>query len=166
MNENKDTIKKSKLKTVFVVSVFLLLFLSSLTYFFYEVYYIDEYNIHGDSMVPTFKDGEIVKSSMYLKGITSLKNDDVIILNVDDNVMIKRLIAQEGDTIEIKNGQVFVNEMERDNHLNTVGDVHLKLNKNEYFVLGDNRKVSNDSRYFGVIYSNQILGVLERKMIK
>lgn len=110
----------------------------------------------GDSMSPTMNGRTIDFSS---------KNLDIIELNGIYNLrdprsgeeITKRVVAIEGDTIEIKNGKLYVNN-EKDTSAFSDGvdySVHnglrYTLGKDQYFVLGDNRPVSIDSRYFGPV---------------
>jgi signal peptidase I len=83
----------------------------------------------------------------------------------DDTPLIKRLIGLPGDTLEIHDGQVWVNGAMLDEPY--VNGLHtdcarycgpLTLGPEEYYVMGDNRPVSRDSRYFGPILADQIVG--------
>lgn len=77
---------------------------------------------------------------------------------------VKRIIGVSGDVIDIHDGSVYVNGVKLDEpyvHAPTeAGDIEypLTVGENEYFVLGDNREVSIDSRDFGVIEDTQIVG--------
>lgn len=87
------------------------------------------------------------------------KND-----NVEENRLVKRVIGIEGDVIDIREGNVYVNdEILEEPYVkgNTTPDeieFPITVEKNKLFVLGDNRNVSIDSREFGVIDCNQVEG--------
>lgn len=78
--------------------------------------------------------------------------------------LVKRIIGAPGDKVEIKDGKVFVNGIELDEPY-AKGETHLRdfqiperIPEGKYFVLGDNRGVSKDSRMFGFIDKNQVEG--------
>ena len=83
--------------------------------------------------------------------------------NINQTVYIKRIIGTPGDEISInKNGQVFNNDIQviTENVASTIilDEIVIKLSDDEYFVLGDNRDNSFDSRSFGPITSSRIIG--------
>ena len=83
--------------------------------------------------------------------------------NINQTVYIKRIIGTPGDEISInKNGQVFNNDIQviTENVASTIilDEIVIKLSDDEYFVLGDNRDNSFDSRLFGPITSSRIIG--------
>ncbi|GAG33673.1 unnamed protein product, partial [marine sediment metagenome] len=80
---------------------------------------------------------------------------------------IKRIVGLPGETVEIKDGKVIIyrdgvsqvlDESEYLSDLATTGDFRIILGENEYFVLGDNRSFSFDSRRFGVLPKDKIIG--------
>ena len=94
---------------------------------------------------------------------------EVIVFKKDGNVCISRVVAIPGDTVEITE-QGFVkingNQIIEDRiysqtypYTNTV-EYPITLGKGEYFVLGDNRKTGVDSRYYGTVQDDEILGTL------
>ena len=93
---------------------------------------------------------------MYEKG-------DLVVFDDEDysQNMIKRIIAVEGDTLHIADGKVYVNgeEIEEDYAEGyTEGDVYMVIPQGCVFVMGDNREKSIDSRYFGVVNTDNIYG--------
>ena len=80
----------------------------------------------------------------------------------DDRDLVKRVIAVPGETVEIKRGVVFVNGVELDEPYVVGRDrwdmPSLSVPDSAYFVLGDNRQASNDSRSFGVVPIENIVG--------
>ncbi len=91
----------------------------------------------------------------------------------DENIYIKRVIGVPGDTIKFKNidgkTEVFINDILEKNAIDRKYDIiddnekyplisETRVGKDEYYVLGDNRKNSSDSRVWGSIKSNQIIG--------
>ena len=84
-------------------------------------------------------------------------------VNDQSTVYIKRIIGTPGDQINIEsNGSIFVNNIELEiknvNNTNNGDKFEIKLSDNEYFLIGDNRDNSFDSRMFGPISSDRIIG--------
>lgn len=141
-----------------VLVVLLALFLA----LFSKVYVVEAYEIRGRSMETTFSEGQRV---MVLKILYSIHRGDIIIFCTARNPqkdLIKRVIGTPGDIVEIKRGRVFVNgeELEESYAQPTSRPVYRKweLGDGEYFVLGDNRPDSQDSRVFQAIKDTTIKG--------
>ena len=131
-------------------------------------------------MLPNFKDKEYVLTNLITLRVTDLKRGDVIVFKAPDQPdkdYIKRVIGLPGDVIELKNGNIFINGKQIDEHayLNdsvktynqtclqeTQGcikdNIPLKVSADSYFVLGDNRGNSADSRYFGFVPKSAVIG--------
>ena len=121
-----------------------------------------EYNL-GDIVVFYAPQSSIPLSTDLL--ISNLKIWNLITQNeVNDQatVYIKRIVGTPGDQINIEsNGSIFVNDIELEiKNVNTNnGDIFdIKLSENEYFLVGDNRENSFDSRMFGPISRDRIIG--------
>ena len=121
-----------------------------------------EYNL-GDIVVFYAPQSSIPLSTDLL--ISNLKIWNLITQNeVNDQAMvfIKRIVGTPGDHVNIEsNGSIFVNDIELEiKNVNTNnGDIfEIKLSDNEYFLVGDNRENSFDSRMFGSISSDRIIG--------
>ncbi len=128
--------------------------------------------IEGPSMQPSFYQEQflIVSRAHYLLG--EPQRGDIIVFDppgddhlADDPLLIKRLIGLPGDTVAIRDGQVFINETLLNetytNGLCTTGtcrDSSWDLGANEFFMMGDNRNNSRDSRAFGVVERSRIIG--------
>ena len=122
-----------------------------------------EYNL-GDIVVFYAPQSSIPLSTELL--ISNLKIWNLITQNeVNDQatVYIKRIVGTPGDQIKIEsNGSIFVNNIELEiknvNNTNNGDKFEIKLSDNEYFLIGDNRDNSFDSRMFGPISSDRIIG--------
>ena len=95
------------------------------------------------------------------------RRDDIIVLRLPslgptEPPLIKRVIGLPGETVEITNGQVYINGQPLDepylNQKTYPGMPPRVVPPNEVFVLGDNRGFSNDSRYFGFVPYSDIIG--------
>ena len=122
------------------------------------------FRIYGSSMSPTIKEGEIVVS---LKG-SKFECGDVIVLSFNNKLLVKRVIAGPGEWFNIdQDGNVTVNGEQIDEPYLTekaYGDCNISLPyqvpDGRFFVLGDNRSTSQDSRnsIVGCIAEEQIIG--------
>lgn len=119
--------------------------------------------VEGNSMNPTLQDGDKVVISKMSKP----DRGDIIVFEYGNVNLIKRVIAVPGDTLRIEDSKVYVNGLEIDeayiNENEFDGDVYegcdIVLDAGEYFVMGDNRNHSSDSRTFGVIDAEDVKGV-------
>ena len=84
----------------------------------------------------------------------------VEIINNEEGYIIKRVIALPGESIECRDGVIYINDEKYDDNFASKTDDFVKqfLNDDEYFVMGDNRLVSMDSRIFGAVTKEEILG--------
>lgn len=119
--------------------------------------------VHDADMEPTYREGRPV---LFLR-LGGVKRGDVAVLGVDvRGTVLRRVVAVPGDTVELRDGTVFVNGLaERGNYSITRTDpvpggpgYPLILRADEYFVLGDRRETALDSRSFGLVTMQNILG--------
>ena len=117
--------------------------------------------VNGPSMMNTLHNGDVMildKIGMKLGGI---KRFDFVVIQTGKTKIIKRVIGLSGETISYKNNKLYINGKEvSDNHSNeiTYDFEEIKIPDGEYYVLGDNRTDSVDSRILGTIPKNEILG--------
>lgn len=123
--------------------------------------------VSGNSMLPTLKNNDILTVNT---NFTELKRGDIVIANPSVQVnrqVVKRIIGLPGDIIQIKNKELYVNDsklVESYVNWNKESAVDIKLHtllkipRNCYFILGDNRAVSIDSRTYGPVSVKNILG--------
>lgn len=133
---------------------------------------VQPFFVEGASMEPNFKNGEyllIDEISYYFKPPVQ---GEVIVFHYPldtSKYYIKRVIGLPGETVEIRGGGVIIyngnnpkgfsiDESYLPKEITTAGNIKKKLGKNEYFVLGDNRQFSSDSRYWGTLPANDIVG--------
>jgi signal peptidase I len=153
----KKGVIRDTLETVLIAFVLAMIIRT----FIVQVFYIPT-----GSMIPTLliKDRVIVNKFIYK--FSKPKHQEVIVFKYPVNPkkdFIKRIIGIPGDTIVIRNGYIFVNDQKLDekNHpLNRDNSYYgpLKVPPNSYFVLGDNRYNSADSRVWGFVPKKNIIG--------
>lgn len=126
---------------------------------FIRTFIVTPVKVNGTSMYPTLDGGEI----MLLNKLGKIDRYDIVVLKIDaenDN-LIKRIIGLPGETVEIKDNKVYINDKEFEDSFGygiTYNIDKVTLGDDEYFVLGDNRIVSLDSRVFGKIKKKDIKG--------
>ncbi len=119
--------------------------------------------VNGDSMENTLTEGQML---ILNKFDNSFERYDVVVIDesITGSAVIKRIYALPGETVSIENGIVYVNDKKIDDDFRVVTtDDNLEkitLNNNEYFVLGDNREISLDSRVFGSVNIDDIEGTV------
>ena len=143
-------------------------------------------SVSGTSMVPTLQEGDYVLQYKLKKRVKGINRFNIVILNNSEGTLVKRVIGLPGETLkyEVKeeNGQVtnalYIDgkKIEEDfladeyknntcaynNPLCTEEGITLK--ENEYFVMGDNRRDSKDSRIFGAVKEDDISGIAEIRL--
>ena len=124
-----------------------------------RTFIITPVRVDGDSMKNTLKNGDI----LLLYKLSSINRFDIIVLDEekDNEKIIKRVIGMPGETVAIKKGKIYINDKVIDDEYaygETSDYNKVTLKDDEYFILGDNRLISKDSRYFGPIKDNEIKG--------
>lgn len=144
--------------------IFQTAFISLAIFLFVYVFLIQPHRVKGESMSPNFEDGELLLTEKVTYRFDDMKRGDIVVFEapigrkVD---FIKRIIGLPGETVSIKNGGVYINgEKLNENYINlqTQGEEERNLGPDEYFVFGDNRGASSDSRVFGPIKRKVIRG--------
>ena len=116
---------------------------------------------NGASMDNTLKDKDILLLNIIdYKLNDNIKRYDIVVIDNEDEFLIKRIIGLPGDIVRCIDGELYINDkkIEEDYSIGKTSDFEVKVRKGEYFVLGDNREVSLDSRYFGSFKKEQIKG--------
>lgn len=124
-----------------------------------RTFIITPVKVDGDSMKETLNNNDI----LLLYKLGSIKRFDIVVLDeaYDNEKIIKRVIGMPGETVSIKNDKIYINGKIIDNSFayGTTSDVDkIELGEDEYFILGDNRLISKDSRYFGPVTKGEIIG--------
>lgn len=152
---------------VIALSIFLIVYL----------FVASPHQVNGQSMVPNFQSGEFVLSDKVTYRFHNPKRGDIVVFHAPESAncpkgtgcdFIKRVLGLPGETVEVREDAVWINgqplaepyipaEFETLPGQATKGKSIL-LGPNEYFVVGDNRPYSSDSRAWGPITKNDIVG--------
>jgi signal peptidase I len=156
-------------RQMFFLVVFGLLCL--LAYYAASRFVVTPVVIQGRSMTPTLRDGECYFLNRWIYMFKAPARGDLVVLKDPghNDFAVKRIIAQPGDWLNLKDGKVFLNgERLQESYLPkgtftaTPDDQEkwIQLGHEQYFVMGDNRACSEDSRVYGRILRGNILGAI------
>ena len=128
-------------------------------------------SVVGQSMSKTLNGGDQILVNRFVYKVTDPKTNDIVVFlpngNEKSHYYVRRVIACPGDTVQIKNGKVYINgELYKEDIVSAsiedpgVAADEVKLGDDEYFVLGDNRNSSEDSRManIGNVKKDYIIG--------
>ncbi len=113
--------------------------------------------VNGNSMYKTLNGNEF----MILNKLSKINRYDIVVLDAHNDELIKRVYGLPGEKISIENNTIYINDKKLEDiyaYGNTSDYENIILGNDEYFVLGDNRMVSLDSRTIGPIKEKQIKG--------
>lgn len=135
-------------------------------YFLFQPFFVK-----GQSMEPNFENGDYLIVDELSYRLREPQRGEVIVFKYPGNLSqryIKRIIGLPGETVEIKEGKIVVSSqgtkyvLDESRYLppdfKTLGENFFTLGQNEYFVLGDNRFFSSDSRRWGPLPQEDIIG--------
>ncbi|EDL64064.1 signal peptidase I [Bacillus sp. SG-1] len=167
----RDSIKKESLEWIKALGIGLVIFVVIRTFLF------SNYVVEGESMMPTLEDGNKLVVNKIGYQVGELHRYDVVVFHAnEDEDYVKRIIGLPGDTVEYKDDKLYVNgKAQEEPYLDKfkeemvgtklTGDFTLEeitgkqtVPEGMVFVLGDNRRSSMDSRYFGFVDQDQIVG--------
>lgn len=156
--EIKEFLKDTAKIVIFVIIVLILI-----------QYVISITKVVGSSMNPTLKDEDILILNKLKYRFQEIQRGDIVSLkHADTKYLIKRIIGLPGDTVKIENNAVYLNgkkyeepylaeDLEYDDF--DLKDLEYSvIPENMYFVLGDNRENSLDSREIGLVKKEDIIG--------
>ena len=163
-----DKKEKAEIKK-FIVTLLVLGIIFAISRFLFSVNLVS-----GNSMSDTVNDGGIVLTN---KIINNYERFDIVLAKVKmansdiEQIAIKRVIGLPNDSVKIENGTIYVNgnEIEKYNYYTEDGGLFsetVTLKDNEYFLVGDNRQNSYDSRFYGGVNKDKIQGKVEYILYK
>lgn len=144
------------------------LIVAPIRYFLFQPFIVS-----GASMAPNFNTGDYLIIDEISYRFSEPQRGDVVVFNVSfiqeysNQRFIKRIIGLPGETVDITSGEVkiikdaktiILDEKYLPDDLKTYGDKNIILQADEYFVLGDNREYSYDSRFWGIVPEKDIIG--------
>lgn len=141
--------------------------------FIVKTFFVQAFRIPSESMVPTLEKGDRVLVNKLSYQLHDVNRGDVVVFERPPNLtaapgdpedLIKRVIGLPGDTVQTKDGKVYVNGRELDEPYLPKGtitdniDQPIDIPKGHIWVMGDNRGNSQDSRVFGPVAEDTIVG--------
>ena len=126
--------------------------------------------VDGNSMYDTLLDGDVLIVNKYEK----VDAGDIVVFDIQNRKLVKRVIAMAGDEVKAVNGTVYV-KYKGSEYFSALNEDYLETSTADFdavlveegriFVLGDNRGISNDSRQFGTINLKDVNGVITQKTV-
>ena len=148
------------------IVIIALLIVIPIRYFIFQPFFVK-----GQSMEPNFQNSDYLIIDEISYRFLEPERGEVIVFKYPNNLSqryIKRIVGLPGETVEVREGKVIILADDQSWILNesiylsqsiqTPGDIRISLEENEYFVLGDNRTASFDSRKWGALPREDIIG--------
>lgn len=147
------------------------LFLGS--YFFFSHYVVQTVRVSGTSMLPNLQEADIYVVNRLTALFRAPSHGDIVVLKdpTDKTYAVKRVVGVEGDTVELRDGNVFLNSQRlvepylrkgtQTFPFDSLTQV-VRCGPGQFFVLGDNRFYSSDSRCYGAVSRSAVLGFVVR----
>jgi len=151
-----------EISKIFIIALIIVI---PIRYFLFQPFFVK-----GQSMEPNFENGDYLIIDELSYRIGEPQRGDVVVFKYPNDISqryIKRIIGLPGETVEVKDGKVIIinnkGEWVLDESvylpgINTSGNTQTILKVGEYFVLGDNRASSSDSRRWGILPEKDIIG--------
>ncbi len=151
---------KSVLSYVLVIIIALLI----------KMYVFSPIRVNGSSMEPTLYDGDFMILNEIGYHLNGVERFDIVVINKNGEKIIKRIIGLPGETVKYKDNKLFINDEEitedfqhEVTHNFDLSEIDVDIIPDGYyFVLGDNRGNSKDSRMIGLINKSEIRGKTSR----
>ena len=154
---NKKETNKTTKSTFKDIIIYILIIFAILLF---KKYVISPIRVNGESMMNTLHDGDIMIMNSINYRFSEIKRYDIVIIDEGQELIIKRVIGLPGDTVKCVNNKLYINgKRVKDKYASSkTSDFSVDVENGEYFVLGDNRSNSMDSRVFGTFKKKEIIG--------
>lgn len=157
--EKQDrSVEEKSGKSSFLAELLIYVAIVALCLFVIPKYVVQRTVVSGTSMLDTLKDGDNLMVEKVSYRLSDPKRFDVIVFypygREDESYYVKRIIGLPGETVQIIGDEIYIDgKLLEENYgrdpmtYSGIAEEPVKLDNDEYFVLGDNRKISKDSRY-------------------
>jgi signal peptidase I len=139
--------------------------LTLLIYVLVRTFLFENYRVVGHSMVPSLQDEQFLVVNKLGYRLHEPQRGDIIVFydpRDADRKLIKRIVGLPGEMVEIRNGQVFINEtLINEPYIQSLGrysEPPTLIPEGQFYVLGDNRSNSSDSHNWGTLPEDRIVG--------
>ncbi|HHT38382.1 MAG TPA: signal peptidase I [Mollicutes bacterium] len=127
-----------------------------------RIYVLTTTEVVGNSMKPNLKNGDVLLVDQITKRFKGYERFDIVVLEQSPSYLTKRVIGLPGEKIKYTDGKLYVNGKIVEETFEIIGPTpdieEVIIPKHSYYVLGDNRIDSKDSRYYGPIEVEKIVG--------
>lgn len=163
--------KKAKSWSQEIISFALMLTISFIVVFLFTQFIAKPVRVEGSSMYPTLKDNDIAFSS--LMSLDKIERFDIVVVYLEDQdkYIVKRVIGLPNETVKVVDDVLYINDVETSQDfldpdyvvsqsyrgIFTYDIEPVTLKENEYYLMGDNRPNSQDSRYYGPFTKDEIV---------
>ena len=127
-----------------------------------KLYVFSLVRVNGPSMETTLLNNDIMILDKISYKFSEVKRFDIVVIDLNDELIIKRVVGLPGEKIKYKDNKLYINDKLIDYNFKHSYTDDFELDEvipsDCYYVLGDNRLNSSDSRIFGVVHRNKIKG--------
>jgi len=160
---------KPKNRTGYVL--FCTLLWSMITFLALHRFVLSTVVVEGLSMAPTLKPGNCLLVNCWLPFFREYHRGDIVVVRdrARGELMVKRIVGMPSDSVQVREGRVYINDqLLTENYLpfrtytepGRTAYRAYKVAKDAYFVLGDNRPISDDSRFYGAVKRSDLMGLI------
>ena len=156
MDDKWGKIIKNVLSYVLIIGIAILI----------KIFIFSPIRVNGTSMIPTLLDGDIMILNEIGYHLNGVERFDIVVANIDGEKLIKRVIGLPGEKVEYRDNKLYINDefveenfthgVTKDFSLTNLGVE--KIPEGYYFLVGDNRGNSKDSRIIGLVNKSKIMG--------